>query len=77
MANEYFNGSEVKLTGKIVQEAGAEFEEFVWLEGPKKGKKGIRGTKATMEANALRVRTERESMQAGFRRLRVNAGTLK
>ena len=36
----YFKGDKVKLTGKIFSEYGAEWAEFVYLEGHKKGKKG-------------------------------------
>ena len=73
---EWFNGDKIELTGKTLHDAGAEWEEFIWLEGPKKGKKGIRPTKAELARNAARVKKEREDMRSFFRRLHVNAGTL-
>lgn len=37
----YFRGDKVKLTGKIFSEYGTEWAEFIYLEGHKKGKKGV------------------------------------
>jgi hypothetical protein len=74
---EYFRGDEIKLTGKIINEAGGEFEEFVYVEGHRAGQTGSRATKAELARQAERVKSERERMQAGFRRLHVKAGLLK
>ena len=74
---EYFRGDEIKLTGKIVNEAGGEFEEFVYAEGHRVGQTGMRATKAELARNAERVKREREQMASGFRKLHVKAGTLK
>lgn len=37
----YFKGDKVKLTGTTFIEYGTEWAEFTYLEGSKKGKKGV------------------------------------
>ena len=62
---EYFQGFKVKLTGKIVKFNNRNWQEFVYLEGPKAGQTGVAPTHEDAER-------EWQDQQDGFRRLREN-----
>lgn len=76
---DYLNGNAIQLTGKIFNDetGGWECEEFIWLEGAKKGKIGSRPSKAERDRMAAQSRLEREQMASAFKRLHVKMGTLK
>ena len=49
MAEEYWAGDKIRLTGKIQKIHGGDFEEFEYLEGHRKGTKGVRMTQEQRE----------------------------
>jgi hypothetical protein len=69
-APEYHAGDPIELTGKTQTHAGGNFEEFRYLDGPKKGQIGVRSTKADKDANEAANKARHDDMQAAFKRLR-------
>lgn len=69
---EYFQGFKVKLTGKIVKFNNRNWQEFVYLEGPKAGQTGVAPTHEDAERDGKRRRQEWQDQQDGFHRLREN-----
>jgi hypothetical protein len=62
---QYFKGDEIRLTGKT----DGDFEEFEYLEGHKKGQKGLRLSPAASEAQVKQKQQEWKDQQAQFGRL--------
>ena len=68
---DYHYGTKIELTGRVFDQWGAEVEEFVYLEGHKKGEKGCQWTKAYTDKYDEKERKIVEEMRAGHKRLQA------
>jgi hypothetical protein len=67
--NGYDQGDEIRYTGNVVTLNGADFREFVYLEGHKQGQIGLKLTESARSEMDSQRKAEYEAEQAGYRRL--------
>jgi hypothetical protein len=67
METGYCNGDKVKYTN---EEAPQGFRAFVYMEGHRKGQKGVCVTEEYKDARAAKFREDWQREQAAFRKLR-------
>lgn len=66
----YSDGKKVEFTGNTIKLYGLDWDEFIYLEGLKKGKTGVMKSKDSKKKETERVQNEWKNQQEGFKRLR-------